>query len=999
MNQMKPLLRFFTVAFLLLAALPAAAQFGQNKIAYDRFHWKMYESPHFDIFYYDEEEPFLEDVVSYAESNYDRISGLMDHELRFRVPLIIYKTHQEFRQTNITLQELPDGVQAFAEPVQNRMVLPIDEPPDKLFKLIGHELTHIFQYSIYFEGYLGRAVRSNPPTWLFEGMASYMSNDEDNFDKMVIRDAVVNNFLPPIQAFSSQSFYAYRYGHAAFDFIEQEYGKEGLHNFIYEYRKVLLSNNLGKAVKDTFGYDLEEFNRRFNRYLRKKYFPILLDKKSPDDYGPQIGVKKGRRQLSTFNPAISPSGELIAAFSTPKPEMDLVILSAADGKVIRNLTKGYTNHYEKLETDMFSGRRSIAWSPVSDEIAVFVRKEGRRRLYVFNALTGKVVHNVPFPDLYQSGSPAWSPDGRKIAFHANRKGVVDLFEYDLDSHSLTNLTQDDFFDTNPWYSADGKSLLYNRRIGEFWKIFSVDRDDPSRKTQITFGPYTDIQPSYNHGDTRIYFSSDRDPNGVFNIYSIDLATGELTQHTDVVGGCLSPIELLDEEEKPHLIFNAFYAGGFRLYRMPVDQPDENRIPSTPVSGGESPETAREAEIFEPPLKLGLDEDRKKPFRNQWDIEAPSVAVGVANDGTFLTNSFVRFSDLLGDRRVLVSLQSVSNFTNSVVQYLNLKHRYNWGAVAFDQRDYFLRSNGGNLRRDQAQRVSGANLFGQQPLSRFYRLEGSVGILDSSQDIPTGIDSFGLTTFTSVGDTFATAGITLTGDTTRYMPLGPAQGKKIRLAVFYGNHLSGDIEGDILQYDAEFRAYRQITPRSTLAFRFDTTYSAGDRENFRAIGGINELRGYDFREFFGSRVAIANLELRFPLLNALPFAFGNMGPVQGFLFMDLGAAWFGDDRFYDPDFRADIGLGGFRIDPVTGEPITFSFWDGDNNRLQDGRGSYGYGFKAFILGLQLNWVWSRRLPYTQYQLQFDPVNGFATGILPVKADTGGSRMDFYIVYDF
>ena len=53
---------------------------------------------------------------------------------------------------------------AFAEPVQYRMVLPIDLPPDKLYQLIAHELVHIFQYSIFYEGYLGRALRSRPPT-------------------------------------------------------------------------------------------------------------------------------------------------------------------------------------------------------------------------------------------------------------------------------------------------------------------------------------------------------------------------------------------------------------------------------------------------------------------------------------------------------------------------------------------------------------------------------------------------------------------------------------------------------------------------------------------------------------------------------------------------------------------------------------------------------------------------------------------------------------------
>ena len=167
-----------TLAAALCGSASTFAQFGQNKITYHDHQWQVYQSTHFDIHYYPETEPFLEEVVSYVESAYVDISTLLDHELRFRVPFIIYKTHGEFLQTNILLVELPDGVGAFAEPVQYRMVLPIDMPADQLYELISHELTHIFQYSMFYEGYLGRALRSRAPAWLIEGMASWVAQDE-----------------------------------------------------------------------------------------------------------------------------------------------------------------------------------------------------------------------------------------------------------------------------------------------------------------------------------------------------------------------------------------------------------------------------------------------------------------------------------------------------------------------------------------------------------------------------------------------------------------------------------------------------------------------------------------------------------------------------------------------------------------------------------------------------------------------------------------------------
>jgi len=981
---MNPIVRVLGSAILavIAASAPVHAQFGQNKIAYERFDWNVYHSPHFDIHYYGAEEIFLEEIVSYAESAYLQISKDLDHELRFRVPLIVYKTHQEFRQTNVTLYELPEAVLAFAEPVQNRMVLPIDQPPDELYKLIAHELTHIFQYSIFFEGQLGRALRSNPPRWLFEGMASYLAKDESNIDRMAIRDAVVNNFLPPIQALDYFSFLTYRYGHALFDYIEQEHGKEGFRNFIYGYRQVLLANNLAKAVKDTFGYDLDEFNRRFNRFLRKRYFPILLDKKHPDDYGTEIGARKRPQTSSrpTFSPALSPSGELVAALSQTRMELDLVVLSAENGKLIRNLTHGWTNDYQNIVTEAFQGKRDLAWSPAGDQVALFVQKENRRPLYVYDALRGKLLRKIDLGDHFEATAPAFSPDGTRIAFEANLNGVVDLFEVDLASGDVRNLTADDFFDTNPWYSPDGTALLYNRRIGEHWKIFQVELDDPTRKTQITFGPSSDLQPSYSRDGSLIYFASDQDPNGVFNIYSLELATGEVRQFTDVVGGCFAPVEMASRDDERSLVFVSYYGGSFRLYRMPLLQPEreipiEERV-AAPV----------EAEPFEPPLKLTLDENQKKPYKLLWDIEAPSVQVGVTDDGTFLSQSQITFTDLLGDHRIGIFLDTFDSFSNTLVQYTNIKHRSNWGARAYDFRDYYLTVSGS----DQIQRTSGVDVFYQYPISRHYRIETGVGFIDRSQDFYAGFSSNGFPVFTRVNEQYATALVGLVGDTTRFQGFGPFQGKRFNLSVLYGARTGGDIPGDLLDYRLDFRTYKQATRRSTLAWRLYGLWSDGDRESVYGIGGINYLRGYDFREFFGSRVVVSNLEFRFPLVDSLNTPVGSLGPLRGFFFFDVAAAWLQDDRWYDPN------LGQFRGE-LTGQDLPFKFWDSDNNRLQDGRASYGVGLQFFFSGLQLNWTWAERLPTTQY-VPSVPGDPFSP-LVPVENDGGRRRMDFYIVYDF
>ncbi|MCI0569072.1 MAG: hypothetical protein L0Z52_12935, partial [Acidobacteria bacterium] len=334
------------LGLLLCLATGQAFPFGKNKINYTNFQWQIYHSPHFDIYYYPAEESRLEQVVSYCESAYVKLSQAFDHEIKVRIPLIYYKTHGEFEQTNILLEFIPEYVAAFAEPFENRMVLPVDRPDDLLYQLIVHELTHVFEFSILYEGSMGRALRSQTPPWLMEGLAEHMADAKSPLNAMVIRDAVVHNIIPQISHVNQVTFLTYRFGQAAFDYIAEKYGQEGIRNFLWEYRKVLLSNNLDKPIKDAFGVEPDEFDRQFRRWLEKKYLPMYLDKKEPEDYGKEIGSKIPG--VYTFSPTLSPSGDLVASLTNQYDDLDVIILSAKDGKMIRNVTKGFTNKYQYI---------------------------------------------------------------------------------------------------------------------------------------------------------------------------------------------------------------------------------------------------------------------------------------------------------------------------------------------------------------------------------------------------------------------------------------------------------------------------------------------------------------------------------------------------------------------------------------------------------------------------------------------------------------------------
>ncbi|NJL27705.1 MAG: hypothetical protein HC897_07330 [Thermoanaerobaculia bacterium] len=497
------------IALGLLAVQPAAAQFGKNRIQYREFEWQIYHSPHFDVYYYTAEEHQLKTVVSFAESAYDELSRFFDFQIQEPTPLIIYQTHSAFQQQNVIVNGVPEGVGAFASPSRFRMVMPIDLPDPELLALIKHELTHIFQYHILFRGRFGAGLRGSPPTWFIEGMASYVGDDEDITDKKYIRDAVVNDNIPPIQ-WEGGGFFAYRFGHAVFEFIEERWGKEGVLDLMYEMRSTI-GSRIDKAVEKAFRMDAEDFDAELRRWLRQRYLPRLLETGEPGDFGRPFridGVLGGQE----VSPAASPSGDLVAAITTDKQEVDVSLFDAQKRRRIKVLTEGIDTQTKGIFAGAFftgrGGGGDLAFSPNGNQVAAFASREAGRSLILIDVIKGGIDKIIEM-DVEQQRSPAWSPDGRTIAFSGNLNGWFDIFTVDLETLEITNVTHDERFDVSPAYSPDGKWLAYGSFVGEKAQLFRLDLGDPSQRYQLTNDEHSNREPVYSPSGKRVYFTSDR----------------------------------------------------------------------------------------------------------------------------------------------------------------------------------------------------------------------------------------------------------------------------------------------------------------------------------------------------------------------------------------------------------------------------------------------------------------------------------------------------------
>jgi len=139
------------IPWLLAAALaiPAAAQaqyFGQNKVQYTRFDFRVIETEHFDVYYYEEERQAAYDAARMAERSYARLSRLLRHQFRERKPIILYASHSDFQQTNTTSGEVGEGTGGFTDFLKHRNVLPFTGSYADFAHVLQHEMVQQLQY-------------------------------------------------------------------------------------------------------------------------------------------------------------------------------------------------------------------------------------------------------------------------------------------------------------------------------------------------------------------------------------------------------------------------------------------------------------------------------------------------------------------------------------------------------------------------------------------------------------------------------------------------------------------------------------------------------------------------------------------------------------------------------------------------------------------------------------------------------------------------------------
>ena len=892
-------MKLIYILILSFTALLNAQSFGQNKVQYRDFDWNFIQTSHFDIYYYGEEQDLADFTAKVAEESYEQISLHLRWDLKRRVSIMVYNSHNEFQQTNVVGTYMREGIGGVTELFKNRVVFPFEGNYEQFRHVIHHELVHAMINDMVYGGSMQSIVSSRTrirvPIWSNEGLAEYLSSNWDTKADMVMRDIAVHERMPSVKELNY--FMAYKGGQSLWRFIAGKYGREKIGDV---FRSMKRTQNDERGYESALGMNYKDLTTKWHKYLKKEYWSDVKDRDPLEDMSEKLTDHKKLNNFYNVSPAISPDGSMVALLSDQGGYFDIQILDAMTGKKIKKLIKGNRSvDFEELKWL----QPGLSWSPDNEKIVVAAKAGKSDVLHVINVKTGKSTKYEL--DMDAVFSAAWSPTNSHIAFVGQVGNSSDIYIFDIETKTTKKITDDIFSDSYPSWNSEGSQivfvsdrggnvsglydgLMYDHNYSQT-DIYIVDVES-GKVSQVTETDYNESHPVWANGQESLFYTADY--NGVWNLFVHPLNTYDSNAGvknnqepyaiTNVLTGLQQPTLSKDNNT---LIFAGYSGIGWDLYSL--DDPlsmkkqivEPTQFIATKDTTNENIVDLRRHKSSQQDVRSmneysgwifargyehtnsTLDEEQNqadlvsidstmvdgqyipRSYKTRFTLDLVSGNLQISNVFGTSGMTYFAFSDILGDHQIAFGTEMVLTLENSdyFFQYAYLKNKMDYYFIAFQNANFFQVDyySLGRLRHYGIQTIV------SHPFNRFQRLDYGLSWHNINYSIlEQTINDFGQYEYTSTYESnYSTIlpRVSWIYDNSVFGFTGPVDGFRqnttLTVSPRYGSN-----KLEFQTFKSDLRKYWRLGKDYTIAVRGFFGRSMGPNKQNFFLGGIPYLLG-------------------------------------------------------------------------------------------------------------------------------------------------------------
>ncbi|HSU27496.1 MAG TPA: hypothetical protein VLJ68_03885 [Chitinophagaceae bacterium] len=504
-------------------------EFGKNRIQYQQFKWKYYQTENFNAYFSQDGLGLGKYVAQIAELELPSIEEFVEYGLQRRANIVIYNNFDEMQQSNIGMGIDWQNTGGVTKLVNNKMVIYFDGNHEHLRQQIRQGIAQILVANVLFGDDLGEFAANQAlldlPKWLTDGYIEYAAENWSSTLDDDLRGAMLSG--------KYNNFYQFAFekpllaGHSFWKYIADKYGKSKTTYFLYLAR---IYRNLNNA-------SLKISKKKFKNLLKD----FMLD--VPQAYFKDI---RGRRNVPKGQLSVSEVIDKKDYFrfnASPIPRsFTYALVEFKQGKYTVVLMDNFVNRKELLkfgartrEEERNPNYPILAWDGKGTRLACLYNEEGKTKLFVYDILTRIKVVKQELKMFDQVQDMKYMLDANTLLMSGIRSGQSDIYVYKIDKQTIEQVTDDVYDDLDPSFVAfpNKTGIVYasNRPSamaansddslpGRHFNIFLIDNWNKSEFKQIS------QLSNLKYGNARFpsqynasHFTFVSDENGINNRYA------------------------------------------------------------------------------------------------------------------------------------------------------------------------------------------------------------------------------------------------------------------------------------------------------------------------------------------------------------------------------------------------------------------------------------------------------------------------------------------------